>query len=228
MKRKRPASFVGKTKETERRRKRNNAMAWPYLEGTIKIVVEITLNGKVTINVHFAHIQGGGPVAPTDNVKLADAVWGAYDVSWATESSDEAAVTQIEAINWEAAEGRIGFTSEALPINGEVIGDALPNNVAAVVSNRTSFTGRSKRGRTYYTGLEEGKVGGNNMNVSVQLTLLACSQAIGDNLDVEGFDHVVYSLYQDGAPRSTPSQVKITDYEINERVDTQRRRLPAS
>lgn len=201
-------------------------MAWPFLEGAVKIVVEITIGGKVTVNVHFVTKKLGAPVDAGDLVPLANAVYDAYDVGWQAAASDEVEITQISATNWEATAGRIGFTTETLPLVGSVAEDELPANVAAVVTNRSNFTGRSKRGRTYYTGLHEGGVDGNNMDVSVQNLLLLTSEGIGTNVDLEDYVHVVYSLYEDGSPRTTPLATGISEYEINARVDTQRRRLP--
>jgi len=203
-------------------------MAWPFLTGTVKIVVEITFNGKVNVNVHFATKQGGASVDPTDLVPLADAVYEAYNGNWQVVAAQDAAVSQITAINWEAPNGRQGFTSLSVPFSGGINSDALPQNVALVVSNRTNFTGRSRRGRTYYTGMQEDSVDNNTANAALMSADLGTSVEIGANVALVGYDHVVYSLYADGAPRVTPSAVRISEYTINARVDTQRRRLPSA
>ena len=203
-------------------------MAWPYLTGVIKVVVEITLDGKLMVNIHFAQKQGGLSLDPSDNVNVADAVYQAYTTNWALQASNEAQITQVSAIGWETPGDRIGFTTGILPFGGADVNDALPNNCAIVVTNRSNFVGRSKRGRTYYPGIHEASVGNNDIGAGSLAQILATSVAIGSGLDAEGFDHVVYSLYTAGAPRATPLATKISAYEANSRVDTQRRRMPTS
>lgn len=203
-------------------------MAWPFLEGTIKIIVTYTIGGKPQINVHFAAIQGGGPTDPTDMLKMANDVYDAYNDNWKLSASDGAEITEIEAINWEAEAGRVAFTNEALPIVGDQASPPMPNQVALVTTKKSNWTGRSKRGRTYFTGLSEASVVGNDADATLITNFQTTLTDMIVNMDLNGYNLVVYSLYTDGAPRASPFITVVSALSTNIRVDTQRRRLPTS
>lgn len=213
---------------TESRRKPEHAMAWPFLEGTIKIIVTYTIGGKPQINVHFASIQGGGPTDPTDMLKVANDTYDAYNDNWKLSASSNAEITEIEAINWEAEAGRVAFTSQTLPIVGDVASPAMPNQVALVTTKKTNWTGRSKRGRTYFAGLSEASVDGNDVEAAVITNFQTTLTDLIVNLDLNLYNLVVYSLYTGGAPRASPFITVVSALSTNARVDTQRRRLPIS
>jgi hypothetical protein len=71
--------------------------------------------------------------------------------------------------------------------------------------------------------------GGVSHNTAAGYVVIAAGDyfdAIDVALDAEGFDNVVLSLYAGGQPRATPVATLITSRIVNDRVDTQRRRLP--
>jgi len=203
-------------------------MAWPYLDGMIKVVVTYGFDGEPSINVHFVYKQGGGsPITTANLATIAGIFQNALYTQWAARMGDGWSIDDITATDWSLANGGQYQYVNGIPFPGQETIEEVPASVALVVSTRTAKTGRSFRGRTYLPGLTEASVTGNNVNALTMTTAADYLDDIVTDLATANFDLVVYSLYSEGAPRVTPVQTPITTAVINSRVDTQRRRLPA-
>lgn len=109
---------------------------------------------------------------------------------------------------------------------GDAAFDALPNQVAAVVSLRTAFIGRSYRGRLYIPGLVAGSIQDNQISTGQQTGLQDAFAALDAAFDVAGYTWVVASYQENNVLRSTAVGTPVETLIVNKRVDTQRRRLP--
>lgn len=201
-------------------------MAWPYLPSTVKVVVTYTIGGKLAINVHFAQLTAGGSPSAADLVNIADAAHTSWSTHWKSAMATSVEVTDIEAINWEVANGRISRPSFVLPIVGTSTGSVMPANVALVTSLKTNFRGRDKIGRQYLLGFVEEEITGNNASAALVTAANDLFTNYQLNLGAVGAELGVYSLYENGVQRVTPKFTKATVIATNSRVDTQRRRLP--
>jgi hypothetical protein len=115
---------------------------------------------------------------------------------------------------------------------GTVVGEngnaQLPNNCTLCVSLRSSFAGRSARGRFYWPALHEAQVVGNTVNTSDAADIVQAVQAIDVQLSAIGYDLIICSFITNGAPRVggpvyfSVNSIFVTDFV----VDSQRRRLP--
>lgn len=200
---------------------------WPFLTGTIKIVVKYTFGGKVSVNVHF--VRQDVPTSPITNAQLliaANAFYASYGDNWDTRASNEWRVTEIEATDYSREGGGQVVSDETFPIVGILASASIPSSNASVVTQRTARTGRSYRGRNYVPGLSFGTVTANELNADLITDLGLLYADIRTALALADMTHVVYSLYNQGTQRVTPEATPITGTVVNSRVDTQRRRLP--
>jgi len=111
---------------------------------------------------------------------------------------------------------------------GTNINAAMPNNVTLCVSLRSSFAGRSARGRLYWQALTKNQVTESTMNTADANAITAAVQAIDVAMTANGYDWSIVSFVSNKAPRVggpvyfSINNVLITDFV----VDSQRRRLP--
>lgn len=202
-------------------------MAWPHLDGIIKVVVTFGYDGQASINVHF--VLERTPSSPITSASLeaaADAVQISYLNEWRNIMATAWAVDNVTATDWSLPDGEQIQTGETLPFDGLDANDPLPASVSLVVSHRTDHTGRSRRGRTYLPGITENRVLFNDVDATAIEEANETFVRLALELDLVDMDHVIYSLFSDGAPRTVPLATLVTNRIINNRVDTQRRRLP--
>lgn len=204
-------------------------MAWPFLTGTIKVVVKYTFGGKVSVNVHF--VRQDIPTSPIEDAQLllaANALHATYGDNWDTRASNEWAVGAIEATDYSREGGGQQLSNLVFPIPGILVSASIPSSNASVVTQRTARTGRSYRGRNYVPGLSFGTVTANELNVDLITDLGLLYAEMRTALALVDMQMVVYSLYNQGVQRTIPEATPITGTMINSRVDTQRRRLPTT
>lgn len=192
----------------------------------VEVTIKIDINGKVIVNRHYCFKTDETGITSTDCVDCANAVYNAYVNGWAARMSDQGSIVAVDGRDAEEQEGAFGSTDETLPFVGTDIADAMPNNVALVVTLNTSFTGRSGRGRVYLAGFVEDEVADNKVTSGVITDALATIAEIDDNLILVDFRHRLVSIWHNGVQRNPVISRNIPSLTANQRVDTQRRRLP--
>lgn len=108
---------------------------------------------------------------------------------------------------------------------GAQTGASQSPQTAAVVSFRTDQRGRSYRGRNYLPGIPDTQLLNPGNLTGTAMGLLALSYAALE--DVESLldvTHVVTSHYTGGAARPSGVNTPITEYSVDQPLDTQRRR----
>ena len=115
-----------------------------------------------------------------------------------------------------------------VPVTGSLTGPALPNQSALVLTKRSGLTGRSARGRLYHCGFTEDQIGGNFV---LDAYADAVNNAYADFVQAMGDDDhqmVILSRWQDGVLRPDGQAFNMISIGLrNNRVDSQRRRMPA-
>lgn len=118
--------------------------------------------------------------------------------------------------------------SGSLPATGARNVASAPGNVALVLTKRTAFAGRTRRGRLYIPGVEPDAT---DSNLAAGAWAAAITSAwlnvFADMVtDIDAVP-VVLSKFTGGLPRSAAVATSVTSLQKrNNRVDTQRRRLP--
>jgi hypothetical protein len=121
-------------------------------------------------------------------------------------------------------------------LNGAVIGDAMPGNVALAIKAVTGLTGRSYRGRTYLAGFTDAQVNGNEVYDGVRASIIATFNNWRTSILALGYAPVVVSKYTGytvdpvrvkkiPTPRAAGIATPIVVYSANVQLDSQRRRL---
>lgn len=110
---------------------------------------------------------------------------------------------------------------------GMLAGNVMPNNVSFCVSFRTGLGGATNRGRNYICGLLESEVSDNELALGrINALRSAYQEFIGAGSVANGWQWCVISR-KIIIPLVTGRGVAITNVHITDnRVDTQRRRLP--
>lgn len=110
---------------------------------------------------------------------------------------------------------------------GNVVSPRLPLNVAAVLTLRTPFTGRSTRGRIYHAGLCEVQATGDTLESAFASALASAYASLPNDIeDNVGAQLCVLSRFTNGVMRPTAVPYIVTSVQLRDtRLDTQRRRI---
>lgn len=200
-------------------------MPLPDVPQTLKVELFQRLDNQNIENVmSFRHNTGWDE--PTANGFLVDLVewWGS---EMAVIISDRLTLVGLKGTDISSSNG---FTTEyqpVTPVPGLVNADPLPNNNALVISFRTAFRGRSYRGRNYIAGIPESSTTLSSASGAFVTGLLTAYNALTAVAAANDCEHVVVSLYENGAERATGIATPVTAYVIVDAViDSQRRRSP--
>src|SRR5512145_987200 len=199
-------------------------MAFIPVPNAAQVVINQRLHGEEVVNVlHFAR-SGGFPLASLG--ALATLV----STNWVSEVlpnlSADLTLESVVARDLSVADGQQAVQAVSPAEAGGIGQAALPGNVAYVITHRTAFIGRSRRGRTYLAGLGEDDVTANTF-LTVRADALATAfNTLRTELAGAGFFFCIVSRYTNGAPRATGITTAVDvsvarDYT----VDTQRGRL---
>lgn len=202
-------------------------MAWPHLDGIIKVRMTYGFDGRPSVNIHF--VLQRTPASPIPEAELEAAAF-AFTTSWGFAWDDRAhtewTLDAVKTIDWSEADGIEFDQEEFLPVVGlGAVGDPSPASVTLVASHRTGRTGRSRRGRNYIPGLAQAEVDGNDASQGLVTDIASVYTRLATELDLADMDLVVYSLVTGGAKRVVPIATLVTSTIVNSGIDTQRRRL---
>lgn len=199
-------------------------MALPPVPNGLRITLEYTLNGKVVVNVYYA--IKSTPIVTVDLTNVATAVLQWWRTFLKGGLSQDIALTKIRVQDVSVPDG--GYIEQVVTSNntGSVASQAMPNNVALVVSLQSGLSGRSRRGRTYVPGLPENEVSGSYVGQTFLQGFIDAYVELATALQLQLCSLAIVSFYGNGAPRAVPQITLVTRVAANTRIDTQRRRLP--
>ena len=198
-------------------------MAFIPIPDSVKVSIEFVWAGQaVVLTAHFR--KAGFNVA--DMGALADVVQGWWVGSARANMSNTIAISKVGVQDLREADAPY----VELPIEtdqaGSVAQASVPNNVALCVSLSGGYSGRSRRGRSYFPAIPvSGLADSNNVTSSVRNNIVGVIAYLGTLALAEGWQHVVASRFTGGAPRTVGITTPITSYFAGTILDSQRRRL---
>lgn len=200
----------------------------PFVPTANTAQVETVYNwsGQIVENVfHYEHPSGAPTMA--DLVAITDAVRSYIATNLVPLMADTITLLRVVGKLIDVADGLFYVSTTGLPQAGGGGSPALPNNVSAAYSWRTSASGRSFRGRSFVVGLQEGHVTENNLTPAATTafgTALHGLIAVGGDA---GWEMVIVSKSHLHVPRVAGVTTPVTAaFFTNTTIDSQRRRLP--
>lgn len=201
-------------------------MAYIRLPLGIRIALEYEVYGKIVVNVY--HVTTPDPIVTVKLINIAEI----FEIWWTNELgaafSEDIALTSITALNLDEENGEKITLVVSPPVQGAVVSEAASNNIAIVASFATAKTGRSFRGRSYQAGIPLAGLTGNNITTLKAAAIVTAYSDLQALLNLANTEFVVASFQSGGVPRSVGVATEIDSIACNTRVDTQRRRLPAT
>lgn len=122
--------------------------------------------------------------------------------------------------------GVLSYTTD-LPLVGSGILPSLPNGTALVLCKRTNARGRSRRGRTYISGVINDRVANSQFTPGYVSALLSIWNNFRELAAAEGLPLVVLSKQENGVIRTTGLVTDVTNIvNVTPSTRSQRRRNP--
>ncbi len=191
------------------------------------------LHGQTVINIH--HLKKASALGTQDLANIVQSIRDFYSGSLYDYLSQNLALVGIQIRDLTTQNGIFYEESES-GLNGSVIGDAMPGNVALAVKSVTGLTGRSFRGRTYIAGFTDAQVNGNEVYEGTRTSIVNVFNAWKTSITGDGYAPVVVSKYSGytvdlvkvrkiPTPRAAGIATPIAIYTANSQLDSQRRRL---
>jgi hypothetical protein len=191
-----------------------------------RVVMSWTYNGVRCANVlHYMNMDngGGGNAAAIAPRIIANFAGNPINHIPNSAQLDKITVTPLDEFASPPEEYLTG-----LPLQGTSPIGALPGNVTLVTTFKTQFGGRSYRGRSYWIGLHEGDVFGNNVTGEMRgivegfwELMRVLEPATGEAT----YQLCVVSYYANKGLRTVPVATPVVSVSTNTRIDTQRRRM---
>ena len=182
----------------------------------------MTQQGVPVVNVF--HFDAGHSITPTDlnNVNIAMDAW--ITANFAPLVSSTVTFDQLIATDISVANGAQDILVPTTATGGAA-GTPTAANAALVVSQRTGFTGRSFRGRTYIGGLTQTvQVTSHEVTTTYAAAVITAWQNLITNLTLAGYVLSVLSKVALGVSRAAGILSEVITVIVNTTIDSQRRR----
>lgn len=203
-------------------------MAFQSVPQTAQIDVIYTLNGETVENVFYGEFPGGYNQLELD--ALAVRMDTRVRTNFLPQQPPEAVYQRVEVRGLDQENDLLAVFS-AGPAPGVQVTAALPNNITLAIKQNSGLTGRSARGRTYFIGIPQGTLLASDESFLQSAYVLAVVLALGQIRDgiesLPGWNAVLVSRIAGGVPRAFGITFPwISEIAVNDRVDSQRGRLP--
>jgi len=200
-------------------------MAFIPTPNGVKVEIEYLISGRLMYNILTVDVTEPVTEVLVDEVAGLVAGWAQADLGVLIALT--AQINSVSATGMNAVETWSAVVTSGFPLNGDVNSPLLPTSVAACVSLRTGFTGRSARGRLFLPGLTETQIAGNTIDPAWVNNITTAFEELRTILatNYSGGGWSVTSFINAGVPRTAGRQLPITTVQVDSRVDTQRRRL---
>lgn len=192
---------------------------------TVKIALDILLAGQSLINTFHIARSASWDTGDMSTLITSFSNWLTDNIKGVV--CDNLSWRGAYATDLTAVDAPSFYESFAAPIVGTKTGEAVPLNVAGVISELTNRRGRSYRGRSYLPGIAES----DRTSEGAFTSALAAAIAAGYgtlNLYVgpdTGGAHVVASRFNAGVQRAEGVAQNVNAYRMDTLFDSQRRRL---
>lgn len=199
-------------------------MAEPRVSNLIRVVADWNTAFGPAVNVMHVEDPGVGTTLQT----IADSfLTGLRNFMYDTPTGGTApprnyihtgcSLTSVTVTDWSVLNG-----AQAVSVPDPVIAGAgtqpEPGQISIVMSWRTGFAGRSKRGRTYLPGIATAALTAGRINGTARSNIELAAQEFIDYLDVATWPLVIYSRVPPGSFTQVQSVI------VDDRFDTQRSR----
>lgn len=163
------------------------------------------------------HTSGAGSLASAQSTweSATGALWtGQLDAL----ISADVVMTEVSTASLdEETGGQISRLSVGVDRPGVAVGEMLPFQCAVAISTRSNLATRSGRGRFYLPPLAEGNTAAGRLSTSAQAGIVTAVNQFFSALDTGGLEPVLLN-------RTTLVQTPITQFDVGDIIDTQRRR----
>lgn len=192
-----------------------------YIPNWVQVTFKGTQAGFQVVNTFNWRYSGAGPLTPADLLAIANACFASFGAQFKAALSSTYNLDVIEARDMAAVGAGVAQVFPAQPQPGAVSGNPEAANVAACISLRTGLSGRSHRGRVFLGPLGQSMLAGSFFTNGFLLIL----QTFADRLlvgQVTGGRTYTPAV----ASRRLAALTDIVSYVIDNKADSQRRRLP--
>jgi len=198
-------------------------MAFVPVPRTVKGVIEWSQNGVPIVNVF--HVDVGHSPVVGDCVTFGLALVDWWEGTLSPNMHNSMIFQNVTCTDISVANGVQDINTSTTVATGAASGTPMAGQAACVVSQRTPFTGRSFRGRTYIGGLTAAF--GLNAQVFTGASVAAVASwytTLQGLLNAVSFTLGVVSTVSGGVNRIIGIITEITAIVVDNKIDTQRRR----
>lgn len=199
-------------------------MAFIPTPNGVKVEFKFNKNGALVVNVVWFYVSFEVTIGDLQGLTTELIDW--WNDSVKTLTTPSMSLFEVVATDMSVENGIQWVDGLVTPIAGTAGGADLPSNIAAVVTHLTDKSGRSFRGRTYIAGMSDANVSGNTFATTYVTNLLTAFASLKTRTDTLQFNHSVCSFYSNNVARSAGLLTVVSDYRMDNVVDTQRRRIP--
>lgn len=193
-------------------------------ENTAKLVLNYNWHGHATANILHAYKDGG--ILPGDLHAAVMAVSDWWDEDLSAALSNDLSIANVHGLDVSVPEGDEDENTTFTSSSGDVGAPSVPNNVALVITWRSGFSGRSRRGRSFIPGIPTDQLDGTNHVTELYADgMNTIAAALIDKLSSVDWTLCVASYVHAGAPRTEALLSRILLHSVESKLDTQRRRL---
>lgn len=187
--------------------------------------MRFTQGGQQACNIF--HVENTGAMDVAQFNVIADAFIDWWTTNLRSNTSPQTSLDAIEVTDISTSSGiGIEYTT-GLPLSGTNGTAGLPQNVTVATKLSTGFTGRSKRGRSYFVGVPSNAVTSDgHITPTFQGIVDGAFEVLIDTLRTLDVPLMVLSLVTGGAPRAAGILTEVIAAAVNLAADSQRRRLP--
>jgi len=172
-------------------------------------------------------VQKSGAFSGSDLSDIADIFDTWYGSNLQPYMSVDIAFNEIKVTDLTTSSSPVVQKNVTAPQQGAVTSDAVPSQVALIVSFITGLRGRAYRGRNYVPGMPAaGLVAPGHWNTTQTAAIQGAYEQLPILLAAAGFFHVVLSRQVDGVRRTVGQPTPVAFYVAKEPVGTIRRRVP--
>lgn len=202
-------------------------MAFQPVPNVCQVNVRASLLGEQVENVLNFSNPGEAPWTAAGVETLANTVLSAWITNLLPVLGGNYTLREVVATSLEAANAPTFTATPITPPSGGAAGEALPGNVAVVITHKTGISGRSARGRTYLCGITEPQASGNSLTTAAQTAINDAWFNFWDGLRSADNFLLVVQRWSAGVLLPAGFGRVVTSSALRDGVfDSQRRRLP--
>lgn len=175
--------------------------------------------------VNVFHFQTAGGLDMSEAELLRDMLDEVYSETWATSALALASIARYEFRDMSTDVGAVINLPPASPIVGVAAGPLPEVQTNVVVSWRSGFAGRTKRGRSYVPGFNIGWLDGQNISSGAAAAVQAWADTLIAAATAAVRPLVIVSKQLNGVPRTAGVRTLVATAQVNPQIGTQRRRI---